>query len=254
MLTTGNLIQLKIPRPCDDCYGITNGGGIFQLNTNKNHFTEEDINEILQDTTMFKRCKCFNDFALVNTDINTYEVVPDYIDKNDYLCTIQFDEKNNSFLIKDKELLKNRCWYEIDCDDNKKKTPEEQAKEKAEEKEETKNIRKTIANSKQSDKKKLNWTGRGKLDSVGDITYEYIHNLLTEQEYECYSCGDPVLTHSYVPYCSYKFSIDRIDNDKPHNKDNVKISCYFCNCKDHNAFNRTEKLKCKDEKCFCNKL
>jgi len=115
-----------------------------------------------------------------------------------------------------------------------------------------KNIKKCIENCKNSDKKKINWYGNGKLENIGNIHYEYIIKLIKEQNYKCYKCNDIILTHSYIPYCSYKFSIDRLDNNKPHDIDNVKISCYFCNCKNHFAFNKTEKIRCENKKCLCN--
>jgi hypothetical protein len=114
------------------------------------------------------------------------------------------------------------------------------------------NIKKLIDNSKQSDTKKLTWIGKGKLNSIGNITYEDIVKLLKIQEYKCYICSDIVLTYSYVPYCSYKFSIDRLDNNKPHDQNNIKISCYFCNCKEHISFNKKIKQKCNDIICSCN--
>jgi hypothetical protein len=113
------------------------------------------------------------------------------------------------------------------------------------------NIKKCINNCKQTDKKKLNWNGKCKLTHIGNIDYEYIDNLLKEQNYKCYLCGDKVFTYLYIPYCSYKFSIDRINNDEPHDKGNVKISCYFCNCKDHIAYGKNTKEKCDDKTCFC---
>ena len=115
-----------------------------------------------------------------------------------------------------------------------------------------KNIKKCISNCLLSDKKKISWKGKGKLDKIGDIDYDYITKLLEEQNFKCYKCDDKLTTYLYVPYCSYKFSIDRIDNLKPHNKDNIKISCYFCNCKEHPAYDKIEKVKCDDKKCFCN--
>jgi hypothetical protein len=121
------------------------------------------------------------------------------------------------------------------------------------ESEEKTNISKIVSNCKNSDKKKLNWVGNGKLEHIGDITYNHIYQLLQDQNYKCYLCNDFVFTHSYVPYCSYKFSVDRVDNNKPHDDNNVKISCYFCNCKNHVAYNRSEKNKCVNEECICNK-
>lgn len=112
------------------------------------------------------------------------------------------------------------------------------------------NIKKTISNCKCSDKKNLNRISN-KLTHIGNITYDNIVELLNNQNNKCYKCNDIVLTHLYVPFCLYKFSIDRIDNYKPHDIDNVKISCYFCNCKDHYSFDKKKKDKCFDTDCAC---
>jgi hypothetical protein len=93
-------------------------------------------------------------------------------------------------------------------------------------------------------------TDNKKLELVGDIDYKFINKLIKQQKYKCYQCNDKLVTFLYVPYCCYKFSIDRIDNNKPHNKDNVKISCYFCNCKDHFLYDKKEKLKCNNVRDF----
>ena len=38
--------------------------------------------------------------------------------------------------------------------------------------------------------------------------------------------------------------IDRIDNNKPHDRENVLISCYYYNCRDHKKFDQKNKI-CK---------
>lgn len=119
---------------------------------------------------------------------------------------------------------------------------------------ENKNIQKIVSNCKQSDKKKLNWTGAGKLSDIGNITPDYIKQLLIDQEYKCYKCNQEVLTVLYKPYCAYKFSVDRLDNFKPHDGGNVKISCYFCNCSGHVLYNKSEKAICSDASCGCHHL
>lgn len=68
---------------------------------------------------------------------------------------------------------------------------------------------------------------------VGDIDIYFILKCIQEQDTACYLCNVPLLTMHYQEYCSYKFSIDRIDNSKPHDKDNVRITCYSCNCSFH---------------------
>lgn len=115
-----------------------------------------------------------------------------------------------------------------------------------------KNIKKCINNCNKSDKKKLNWVGKGKLDHVGNIDYEHVNFLLEKQNYKCYLCNDNLITYLLAPRCCYMFSIDRLNNNKSHDKTNVKISCYFCNCKNHVLYGKTMKSKCNDLKCFCN--
>lgn len=69
--------------------------------------------------------------------------------------------------------------------------------------------------------------------------------LLYEQNNKCIICHDSLLLINYKQYCCYQFSIDRINNNKPHNKDNIRITCYYCNCKHHNKFSQLNK-KCNE--------
>lgn len=96
------------------------------------------------------------------------------------------------------------------------------------------NIQKKIYNCKQFDKKKFN--------RIGNIKYENIINILKIQDNKCHKCNDKVLLYNYQPKCLYQFSIDRLNNNEPHDNSNIKISCYFCNCKDHYLFD----IKTKD--------
>lgn len=99
-----------------------------------------------------------------------------------------------------------------------------------------KNILKKINNSKYTDKKKFN--------TSGNIKYQDVLQLLNEQTNKCYICNDKLLTSNYNPNCLYQFSLDRLDNTKPHDTNNIRISCYFCNCKDHYLFNVSKKECC----------
>lgn len=76
----------------------------------------------------------------------------------------------------------------------------------------------------------------------GNITTRDVMDLLNKQKFRCYVCDDIVLTFGYKPRCLYQFSVDRIDNSQPHNRDNVLISCYYCNCIDY----FTNVLSCDD--------
>jgi hypothetical protein len=64
----------------------------------------------------------------------------------------------------------------------------------------------------------------------GTIDYDNVVTLLNKQQFRCYICKDKVLI-TFEKYCLYQFSLDRIDNNLPHDKNNVLISCYFCNCR-----------------------
>lgn len=111
--------------------------------------------------------------------------------------------------------------------------------------EETNNIKKKIDNCIRTDN--INFKIKG------DITYEYIYELLQIQKYKCHICYEVILTENYKPYCCNQFSIDRVDNNLPHNKNNVKISCYFCNCKNYYLYDKKEK-KCDIVDCNCHNL
>lgn len=72
---------------------------------------------------------------------------------------------------------------------------------------------------------------RKKFQIAGDITVDDVLELFRRQNYKCYVCDDAVLTCGWKPGCFYQFSIDRLDNNQPHNRNNVLISCDYCNCR-----------------------
>lgn len=192
---------------------------------------------------------CISDLKkLRDTDLKNQMESPEYDSIRYTICVYLYEELGWTS-------LHTVCSdsYNEDDDDNVIVTTEKDPLFDADANEQ-KNISKKVQNSTQSDKKKLDWNGTGKLDHIGNITPESILNLLREQHYKCYKCGDEVLTYSYIPFCSYQFSIDRLDNTLPHNVDNVRISCYFCNCKDHVLFGKSSKFKCSDTSCHCHKI
>lgn len=83
---------------------------------------------------------------------------------------------------------------------------------------------------------------RQKFKLTGNIAVKDVIELLGKQNSRCWVCGDIVLVLKFKPYCCYQFSIDRIDNTKPHDKDNCLISCYYCNCRHHENFNQPNKV------------
>lgn len=62
---------------------------------------------------------------------------------------------------------------------------------------------------------------------------ETILKLMEKLDCKCYNCGDILIFSGYTPYCLYQFTLDRIDENLPHTKDNVLLCCYYCNCRDY---------------------
>jgi len=98
----------------------------------------------------------------------------------------------------------------------------------------TTNIKNKINSHKSYDKNRF--------DIEGDIDYYFITELLKIQDRKCYICKEELLLIDWKPYCCYQFSIDRIKNNEPHNKNNVLISCYYCNCRDYYKFIQDNKI------------
>jgi len=96
-----------------------------------------------------------------------------------------------------------------------------------------------------------------KFGVIGNMKKDDVVALLNKQKFRCYVCDDVVLTFGWKPYCLYQFSVDRIDNSLPHNRDNILISCYYCNCigylTDVLDCNNNKKHKICDNYCHCEK-
>ena len=98
-----------------------------------------------------------------------------------------------------------------------------------------------------------------KFGVAGNITKEDVCTLLNKQKFRCYVCDDVVLTFGWKPNCFYQFSVDRINNSAPHDRDNVLISCYYCNCIEYLSNNfldchsYTNQYKICKNSCHCEK-
>lgn len=89
---------------------------------------------------------------------------------------------------------------------------------------------------------------------AGDISIKDIEEMLIRQNKRCYVCKEIVLLDSWTNNCLYQFSIDRINEHFPHDRNNFLISCYHCNCTFYTR-DGSEKKICingchKDEKIF----
>jgi hypothetical protein len=79
------------------------------------------------------------------------------------------------------------------------------------------------------------------------INFDLLINLLDDSKLKCEYCSTYVyILYELVRY-NKQWTLDRIDNNKGHNKDNVVIACLECNLKRRNtnkdAFMYTKNLK-----------
>jgi hypothetical protein len=132
---------------------------------------------------------------------------------------IIFSGKNNRYQIKKlngSEPLKNELRVNIEAD---------------------KNICKKLYGYKSQDKKR-GWTNNLELSDISV--------LLTDLD--CYYCKNSVLLDYETKLHPMQWTLDRIDNDLPHNKDNVLLSCLKCNLErrrknaDHFLFTKSLKI------------
>ena len=103
-----------------------------------------------------------------------------------------------------------------------------------------KQIQSKINGYKNQDKKKKIFS----TDKFVDI--DFILNLLKENEFKCYYCKNNVKILYKLVRESTQWSIERINNEFGHNKDNVTIACLDCNLKRktmyHERFKFTKQL------------
>lgn len=98
-------------------------------------------------------------------------------------------------------------------------------------------IEEKLASYKRGDKWRVGYDG--------NICVDDIIELFEKQKGKCYICKDPVWLKGSSG-CRYLLSVDRIDNDRAHDKDNCLIACNYCNCRKYNyeIFRIDHKKKC----------
>ena len=63
------------------------------------------------------------------------------------------------------------------------------------------------------------------------ITYEQLIEKITESKLKCYYCNDCIYILYEIVRENKQWTLDRIDNQLGHNKENIVISCLQCNLK-----------------------
>ena len=85
-----------------------------------------------------------------------------------------------------------------------------------------------------------------KFNKEGNIKFDDIKELLRKQKFKCYICNDMILTSNWLSECLYQVSLSKINIKLPHNRDNVLISCYYCNNDEETS---RSKIKICKNKC-----
>ena len=84
-----------------------------------------------------------------------------------------------------------------------------------------------------------------KIDKDCNINFNDIKELLRKQKFKCYICNDMILTSNWFSECLYQMTLTKINITLPHNRDNVLISCHYCNDEKENT--RRKMKKCKNK-------
>jgi hypothetical protein len=103
-----------------------------------------------------------------------------------------------------------------------------------------------VINKKLTECKKID---KLKFNKEGNITFEDIKELLRRQKFKCYICNDMIMTSNWLSECLYQISLNKINITLPSNRDNVLISCYYCNNDEENT---RSKIKICKNKCHHN--
>jgi hypothetical protein len=92
-------------------------------------------------------------------------------------------------------------------------------------------------------KRNINTNNRKDIEKVGiegTLTFDEYMERMREQGWKCYVCRQD-FKFDGDKWCYFFPSADRIDNKKPHFKDNIAISCFFCNVR---MFKQINEKKC----------
>jgi rubrerythrin len=145
-------------------------------------------------------------------------------DKNE-----RIKQRKKEWALENKERIKQRKkeWYEK----NKQRILQERNEKYKQDKEKIKQRVRKYNKSNGAIKKKIrrHFEEDEEKGRISDIDYDYIINLLQNQDYKCKRCNILVKLSWTDAYDNQQFSINRINNDLGHIKGNVEITCLSCN-------------------------
>lgn len=70
---------------------------------------------------------------------------------------------------------------------------------------------------------------KNKYDEDKFVDFYFVVSMLLEKELRCYYCKESVFLFYNFVRENKQWTLERIDNDQGHNKDNVEIACLLCN-------------------------
>ena len=93
--------------------------------------------------------------------------------------------------------------------------------------------------------------GEGCLTEGNSPTWEDIAMMMVGKKCKCFYCHSPYIVLYRNVHDPLQWSVDRIDNSRPHIKDNIVISCLRCNLRrrqrEHNEFYNCRNLVIEKE-------
>ena len=66
------------------------------------------------------------------------------------------------------------------------------------------------------------------------VTAEQVKAMLADAQNKCFYCNEAMVLQDYLPRDVKQWTLDRIDNRRGHNKDNVVVCCLKCNLQRRN--------------------
>ena len=75
---------------------------------------------------------------------------------------------------------------------------------------------------------------------TSDVTVDEVCEMVENHDGLCSICSCEMVFEGYAAWCLYQFTLDRIDNSRGHDHDNLRLSCFACN----SFRGRAEKITC----------
>ena len=75
---------------------------------------------------------------------------------------------------------------------------------------------------------------------TSDVTVDEVCEMVENHDGFCSICSCAMVFEGYAAWCLYQFTLDRIDNSRGHDHDNLRLSCFACD----SFRGRADKITC----------